>query len=270
MNNNTIIKELKDGILTITINRPKQLNAININTLGELEIVIQDAYYNVKVKGIIITGAGNKAFVSGADIKEFANFNSEQGGKMVTKGQSVLKMIENCPKPIVAAVNGFAIGGGCELAMACHLRIASKNAKFGQPEVKLGIIPAYGGTQRMTQLIGKTMAFELLMTGAIINASQAQKIGLVNYITSYDNLIIKTKELLNKILVQSPVAIESVISCVNAYYSNSLDGYKKEVIEFKKCLDKNDFKEGVRAFIEKRKPKFNNTNFDKSNCIIKE
>lgn len=250
--------KLGNGILTITINRPEQYNALNLKTLDELENVFHDVYSNKDVRGIIITGAGNKAFVAGADIKEFASFNGEEGKRMVMKGQKVFKIIEDCPKPVVAAINGFALGGGCELAMACHLRVASDNAIFGQPEVKLGIIPAYGGTQRMTQLVGKTMAFELLMTGKTINTQQAQKIGLINRVSSYDNLITESEKLLSKILDQSPVAVKSVISCVNDYYSNSVDGYETEVTEFTKCLEEDDFKEGTNAFIEKRKPEFKN------------
>jgi enoyl-CoA hydratase len=246
---------LKDDILVIEINRPEKLNALNLKTVDEIEFVIHEAYSDPLIKGIIITGAGNKAFVAGADIKEFSAFTPEQGREMVIKGQRALKLIEDSPKPVVAAVNGFALGGGCELAMACHLRIASENAVFGQPEVKLGVIPAYGGTQRLCQIIGKTKAFELLMTGESLNAKQALESGLINYLTTPQDLMPKAEELLKKIIKRSPQAVKTVIECVNAFYKND-GGFKKEVDGFAACLGKNDFKEGVAAFLEKREPKF--------------
>lgn len=252
-----IILKLENGILIATISRPKNLNALNLKLLNEIKSLMHVVYNNPEIRGLIITGSGNKAFVAGADIKEFCDFDGSQGKKMVTEGQNVFRIIENSPKPVIAAVNGFALGGGCELAMACHLRIASNNAQFGQPEVKLGIIPGYGGTQRLVQIIGKTKAMELMMTGKTINANEALNIGLVNNISPEEDLIKTSKELLYSILIQSPIAIKSVIASVNAYYTERIDGYKTEIDEFVKCVEGDDFKEGTSAFIEKRNPKFN-------------
>lgn len=256
MNYKNIIVNLENGILMITINRPKQLNALNKVTLAEFEDTMKFAYRNDGVKGVIVTGSGEKAFIAGADIKEFADYTPKQGEEMVTNGQRILKMVEDCPKPVIAAVNGFALGGGCELAMSCHLRIASENAKFSQPEVNLGIIPGYGGTQRLIQLIGKGKALELMMTGDMIDAKEAKSLGLVNYVTSQDKLIPKALEILEKIKTKSLSAIKGIISCVNAYYTENVDGYKTEIKEIVKCFGTEDFKEGTNAFMEKRKPNF--------------
>jgi enoyl-CoA hydratase len=245
------------NILLIVINRPKNLNALNKLTLLEFERSMMSAYSDDSIKGIIITGAGDKAFIAGADIKEFKFYSNAQGKEMVENGQRVLKLIEDCPKPTIAAVNGYALGGGCELAMACHLRIGTDNAKFGLPEVKLGIIPGYGGTQRLHQLVGKSKAMELLLTGGTINAEEAEKIGLLNYIVSSDTLLTKALELLTKILNNSPVAIKSIIKATNAYYTFNVDGFNTEIQEFKKCFGSSDFDEGTDAFISKRKPNFN-------------
>lgn len=244
------------GILTITVNRPDKLNALNYDTIQEIGAAVRNAEKDSKVGGIIITGSGNKAFVAGADISEFANYSKEEGRKLSADGGKVFDLIENCSKPVIAAVNGFALGGGCELAMACHLRIASSNARFGQPEVKLGIIPGYGGTQRMVQLIGKGKALELLMNAEMINADEAFRLGLVNYVTTPEELLDKAKEMVAKITAQSPNAISAIIRCVNAYYSRNVDGFKLEIDEFGKCFGTDDFKEGVSAFLEKRKPEF--------------
>ncbi|MFH1319048.1 MAG: enoyl-CoA hydratase-related protein [Bacteroidota bacterium] len=251
-----ILTQLDNGILTITINRPDKLNALNRAILPEIKFAIQDAYQNDQVKGIIITGAGEKAFVAGADISEFVNMTVEQGKVLAANGHEIYNLIENCPKPVIAAVNGFALGGGCELAMACHIRVASENAMFGQPEVNLGLIPGYGGTQRLIQLIGKGKAFELLMTAGITKASDALDIGLVNYVTTPDELIPRCIEIIEKINSKSPVAIKGVIKCVNAYFSEGIDGFETEIEEFGKCCETEDFIEGTTAFLEKRKANF--------------
>ena len=246
----------ENGILTITLNRPKQLNALNKSVFEELENVMDFAIVNINIKSIIITGSGKRAFAAGADIKEFANFDVEEGKKMAQNGQRIFKIIENSSKPVIAAVNGFALGGGLELAMACHMRVASDNARFGQPETGIGVTPGYAGTQRLTQLIGKGKSMELLMTGEMIKADEALRLGLVNYVVMQSKLITKSTELLNKIMRQSPVAIKGVINCVNAYFTEGCNGFEVEAEEFGKCFGTKDFKEGTTAFLEKRKPKF--------------
>jgi enoyl-CoA hydratase len=251
-----IITDVEKGILTITVNRPDKLNALNYQTIQEIGGAIAKAEHDVKIRGIIITGSGNKAFVAGADISEFAQYSVEEGKELSAAGHKVFDSIENCSKPVVAAVNGFALGGGCELAMCCHLRIASTNARFGQPEVKLGIIPGYAGTQRLVQLIGKSKALELLMTADMIGAEEALQYHLVNYVTPSEQLLEKAREILDKITAQSPKAITAIIRCVNAYYAESVDGFQFEINEFGKCFGTDDFKEGVKAFLEKRKPEF--------------
>jgi enoyl-CoA hydratase len=255
-NNINILSE--KGIRIITINRPDKLNALNRETLTELDAAMNDAISATEIYGIIITGSGEKAFVAGADISEFAGLLPEDGKKLSTFGQNIFKKIELSPKPVIAAVNGFALGGGCELAMSCHLRLASDNAKFGQPEVKLGLIPGYGGTQRLVQLIGKTRAIELLLTGNMINAQQALEIGLLNYVTTQPELIPKCKELLEKVRQNSPYAVSAIIRSVDACFTNGVDGLKTEVEEFGKCFSADDVKEGTKAFTEKRKPEFKN------------
>ncbi len=256
MNYENILTEIKDGILYLTLNRPKQLNALNKAVFSELENILKDAENNSSVKGLIITGSGEKAFAAGADIKEFAHFTVEQGKELSANGQRIFKIIETLNKPVIAAVNGFALGGGLELAMSCHIRLASDNARFGQPEVSLGVTPGYAGTQRLTQLIGKGKAMELLMTGAMIKAGEALQLGLVNYVVPQTELITKTEELMKSILKQSPVAVAGVIRCVDAFFTDGVDGFKTEVEEFGKCFGTEDFKEGTDAFINKRKPKF--------------
>lgn len=251
-----IVTTQENHIFLITINRPVYLNTLNMLTLSEFEKAMIIAYKNEEIKGIIITGAGDKAFIAGADIKEFANYSKVQGKEMVENGQRVLKLIEECPKPVIAAINGYALGGGCELAMACHLRIGSENAKFGQPEVKLGIIPGYGGTQRLLQLIGKSKALELLLTGDTIDATEAKNLGLLNCIVTIDNLIPKSIELLTKIINNSPIAVKSIINSTNGFFSYHIDGFKNEIFEFEKCFCSIDFFEGTNAFISKRKPNF--------------
>jgi enoyl-CoA hydratase len=251
-----LLTELDNGILTITINRPDKLNALNEKTVDEIGSAFTDAFADADVKAIILTGAGQKAFVAGADIAEFIGRSIEGAIQIAQKGQDIFKNIETGPKPVIAAVNGFALGGGCELSMACHLRIASENAKFGQPEVNLGLIAGYGGTQRLIQYIGKTKAMELHMTADMITAQEALTLGLVNYVVPQDQLIAKCKELLSKITNKPPLSIASVITCVNAYFEEGVNGFKTEVAEFGKCFGTEDFKEGTSAFVEKRKAVF--------------
>ncbi len=256
MDYKNILTEIKDGILYVTLNRPKQLNALNKAVFSEFEAILNDAENNDEIKGLIITGSGEKAFAAGADIKEFAHFTVEQGKELSANGQRIFKKAEIFKKPIIAAVNGFALGGGLELAMACHIRIASDNARFGQPEVSLGVTPGYAGTQRLTQLIGKGKAIELLMTGAMIKADEALKLGLVNYVVPQKELISKSEDIMKTILQQSPVAVAGVIRCVDAFFTDGIDGFKTEVEEFGKCFGTEDFKEGTDAFMNKRKPDF--------------
>ncbi len=254
MNYSTLLTALEDGILTITINRPDKLNALNKNVLEELDEAMESVYNDDKIKAVIITGSGEKAFVAGADIAEFTSVKDDEGTSLAKKGQGIFFKIENCPKPVIAAVNGFALGGGCELAMACHFRLASTNAKFGQPEVNLGLIPGYGGTQRLTILVGKGKSMEMMMTGAMISADEAKIYGLVNYVESPENLLAKTKELVNTILTKSPIAISNVIEAVNFYFNKK--GFDEEAKLFGDVFKSDDKKEGTSAFLEKRKPDF--------------
>ncbi len=254
---NNLQLNLVDGILTITISRAEKLNALNNDTIEELREAFQDVYDNETVKSVIITGQGDKAFVAGADISEIAELNEMNGRKFAESGQEVFSMIEKCHKPVIAAVNGFALGGGCELAMACHMRIATPNAKFGQPEVNLGIIPGYGGTQRLTQLVGKGKAFELMMTADFISAEEAKSLGLVNNIAeNQEDLLTQAKDILQKINSKAPLAIGMVIESVNAYYAEDENGYQTEANSFASCCKSEDFKEGTKAFLEKRAAEF--------------
>ncbi len=252
----TILTEKDGRIFQITLNRPKQLNALNTNVFAELESAIDLAIADQEVWALLITGSGEKAFAAGADIKEFVNFNAQQAKELSANGQRILAKIENSPKPVLAALNGFALGGGCELAMACHLRVASENAKFGQPEVSLGLTPGYAGTQRLTRLIGRTKATELLLTAGMINAQEALQLGLVNYVVPQANLMTKSKNILSRILKQSPVAIAGVLKCVNAYFDKNTNGFNSEIEEFARCFESEDFKEGTSAFMERRKANF--------------
>jgi len=256
MDFSTIYTTLEDNIFTITINRPDKLNALNKTVLDEVNIAMETVYNDDAIKGVIITGEGEKAFVAGADISEFVSVKDDEGALLSKNGQEIFFKIENCPKPVIAAVNGFALGGGCELAMACHFRLASTNAKFGQPEVNLGLIPGYGGTQRLTMLVGKGKAMELMMTGSMIGADEAKTLGLVNYVETPDNLIPKTKEILNLILTKSLVAVSKVIEAVNSFYEIDKDGYNEEVHLFGQVFISDDKQEGTTAFLEKRKPVF--------------
>jgi enoyl-CoA hydratase len=254
---NAILKELRpDGILILTINRPEAYNALNKAFFDTMDSILDEIYTNDAIKSIILTGSGEKAFAAGADIKEFSSFNENQAKKLSRDGQNVMNRMENCPKPILAAVNGFSLGGGCELAMCCHMRIASDNALFGQPEVNLGLIPGYGGTQRLVQLIGKGKAMELLMTADNIKADEALKLGLVNYVVAKENLLAACIELLTKINSKAPLAIGKIVECVNSYYKDGIIGYQTEINNFAELFETDDFKEGVVAFIEKRKAMF--------------
>lgn len=253
----TLLTSLENNICTITINRPDKLNALNKNVIEELSSAIDEVINNKEIRSAIITGSGPKAFVAGADITEFLSLDAADGRALAQRGQDmVFSKIENCPKPIVAAVNGFALGGGCELAMACHFRLASDNAKFGQPEVNLGLIPGYGGTQRLVQLIGKGKALELLMSGNMVDANEAKQLGLVNHITTPENLLDETKKILTVINSKAPLAVAACIKAANAVFDESKDGYEVEVEEFGKCFGTEDMKEGVTAFLEKRKANF--------------
>lgn len=253
----TLLTFFENNIFTITINRPDKLNALNKTVMDELNAVMDEAYNDPEIRSVIITGAGQKSFVAGADISEFIGLIKEQGMAMAKKGQDIFFKIENCPKPVVAAVNGFALGGGCELAMSCHFRIASENAKFGQPEVNLGLIPGYGGTQRLTQLIGKGRSIELLISANMIDANTALQFGLVNYVVPQAELLNKAKSILDIINSKAPLAVAGCIKSANAVgHETNNGGFETEVNEFGKCFDTEDMKEGTSAFLEKRKTNF--------------
>jgi len=253
---NLLIEE-SDGILLLTISREKALNALNRQTMQELGAFFsEDAPNREGLKGIVVTGAGEKAFVAGADIKELLSLDAEGGRRMAQEGQDVFFLIERFPRPVVAAVNGFALGGGCELAMACHLRVAGEKARFGQPEVNLGLIPGFGGTQRLIQYVGKTKAMELLMTADMIDAATAERLGLVNAVVPPGKEVEKAKEYIRKIASKGPVAIAKVIEVVNAYFEAGENGFEREVAEFGHTAATEDFREGATAFIEKRAAQF--------------
>lgn len=252
-----ISSDLHEGILHLTIQRETKLNALNIALLREIDHALAQHQSNPTLKGVILTGAGAKAFAAGADIAEFAHFSIADGKHLAAQGHAIFKRIELYPKPVIAAVNGFALGGGCELAMACHLRIATPNAKFGQPEVNLGIIPGYGGTQRLAQLIGKSKALELLMTADLINAEEALRLGLVNHVVANaSDLLPKCTEIIKKIATKAPLAIAKVIEAVDAGYTDGMDGFGTEITLFADCFATQDFKEGTTAFVEKRPAQF--------------
>ncbi len=253
----TITREISEGICTITINRPDKLNALNKDVIYELGKALDEVIGNAAIQSAIITGAGDKAFVAGADITEFTDLDAQAGKALAQAGQDqVFSKIENAPKPIVAAVNGFALGGGCELAMACHFRTASAQAKFGQPEVNLGLIPGYGGTQRLVQLIGKGKAMELLLTADMINAEEAKNLGLVNHVFAAEELLPKTRAILLNIQSKAPLAIRKIIDLVNEAATVSATGYSDEIEAFGACFATEDKKEGTQAFLEKRKAVF--------------
>lgn len=251
-----LLLDLNNGILTITINRADKLNALNIDTITEIKTAIQQVYDDAEVKGAVFTGAGTKAFVAGADISEIAELSEVTARSFAERGQEVFSMIERCNKPVIAAVNGFALGGGCELAMACHMRVASENARFGQPEVNLGVIPGYGGTQRLTHLVGKGKAMELMMTGDMLTAEEAKALGLVNHVVPQEDLMLKCNEIMGKIMAKAPLAVGLVIDCVNAVFNKDENGYQTEANSFARCCTSEDFVEGTNAFLEKRKPNF--------------
>ena len=257
MNFENILCSIKEGLAIITINRPKKLNALNKQTIKELHEAFSNLEDDISVKVIAITGSGEKAFVAGADISEFANFTVDNGGKLAAKGQELLfNLIENFSKPVIAAINGFALGGGLELAMACHFRVASDNAKMGLPEVSLGVIPGYGGTQRLPQLVGKGKAMELIMTAGMITADKALASGLVNYVSPLEELMPLVEKLANRIMRNSSVAIGAAIKAINANFKDGVNGYDIEIQEFGNCFGTQDFKEGTSAFLEKRKAIF--------------
>ena len=253
----TLLVSQENGTLNIRINRPDKLNALNQQVLKDLKAAIQMAYDQEDILGVILTGEGEKAFVAGADIGELKELNEMNGRKFAENGQEVFDSIENCPKPVIAAVNGFALGGGCELAMSCHMRVATSNAKFGQPEVNLGIIPGYGGTQRLPLLIGKGKAMELLMTGDMISAEDAKSLGLVNEVVENNEaLMAHCNKILSKISKKAPIAISLIVDTVNAQVRKEEDGYQTEAISFAACCKTDDFKEGVDAFLSKREANF--------------
>ena len=254
---NNIISNNKNGTCYLTINRPKQLNALNGETILELHKAIEEADNNKLIRCIILTGAEKKAFVAGADIKEFARFDSLKGEELARKGQKLLfDLLENIKTPSIAAINGFALGGGLELAMASHIRIASRNAKMGLPEVSLGVIPGYGGTQRLAHLVGKGKAIEMIITASMISAEEAKELGLINHVCEEEELIPTAEKIASKIKRNSPMAIGNAIKSINASFIDGVDGFEVEKKEFGNCFGTVEFKEGTTAFMEKRKPKF--------------
>lgn len=256
MHYTTLLTSLENNIFIITINRPDKLNALNKDVFNDLDKAADEIQNNAEIKSAIITGAGSKAFVAGADITEFADLNKAEAMSLSKRGQDVFFKIENSSKTVIAAVNGFALGGGCELAMACHFRIAGNNAKFGQPEVNLGLIPGYGGTQRLTQLIGKGRAIELLISGKMIDAATALEYGLVNYVVPADELLNKAMAVLSLINTKAPIAIAAAIQAANAVYDETKNGYTTETNAFGECFATDDMKEGTKAFLEKRAANF--------------
>ena len=254
---NNILYAINDQIATITINRPDKLNALNKTTIDELNYCLTKVEQDNNVRVVILTGSGEKAFIAGADIKEFAGFSIEEGKKLSAEGHAKLfDLVENLNTPVIAAVNGFALGGGLELAMSAHIRVASENAKLGLPEVSLGVIPGYGGTQRLAQLTGKGKAMELILTAGMITAEEALEIKLVNHVVPQNELMNNCLKIAKKILRNSPMAINSAIISVNAGYKSGKDGFETEIDEFGKCFGTEDFKEGTSAFLEKRPANF--------------
>ena len=257
MNYENILITIENNIATITINRPTKLNALNVATINDLHKAFKKLDKNIEIQVIILTGSGEKAFVAGADISEFAHYSIEEGTKLAAEGQEKLfDFVENLKTPVIAAVNGFALGGGLELAMACHFRIASDNAKMGLPEVSLGVIPGYGGTQRLPQLIGKGRAMEMIMTAGMLTADDAYRTGLVNHVVPQAELLTFCNDIASKILKNSPYAIGKAIKAINANFKEGKNGYETEIKAFGKCFGTQDFKEGTTAFLEKRKAVF--------------
>ncbi|WP_409417763.1 enoyl-CoA hydratase/isomerase family protein [Flavobacterium sp. PS2] len=257
MNYENILVSIEEKIATVTINRPTKLNALNKTTINDLQKAFKLLAKNNDIRVIVLTGSGEKAFVAGADISEFANYSIEEGTALAAEGQEKLfDFIENLKKPVIAAVNGFALGGGLELAMACHFRIASDNAKMGLPEVSLGLIPGYGGTQRLPQLIGKGRAMEMIMTAGMLNAQEAKQYGLVNHVVPQPELIAYCNGIAEKIIKNAPYAISKAIKAINANYKDGKNGFETEIKSFGKCFGTKDFIEGTTAFLEKRKAEF--------------
>ena len=254
---NNILSETLNNITTITINRPTKLNALNKETIQELHLAFRNAEENSNTKVIIITGSGQKAFVAGADISEFAHFSVSEAENLASEGQTLLfDFIANLSTPVIAAINGFALGGGLELAMAAHFRVACDQAKMGLPEVSLGVIPGYGGTQRLPQLVGKGRAMEMIMTAGMIDAPTALNYGLVNHVTTQEELLLLAQKIASKIIRNSSVAISSAIVAINAGYTAGQNGYDAEVSQFGRCFGTTDFREGTTAFLEKRRADF--------------
>jgi len=256
MSYTTLLTQLENNILIVTINRPDKLNALNRDVFTDLSNMVDEIESNSNIKSAIVIGFGTKAFVAGADITEFNSLTLEEAKVLSKRGQDIFFKIENCSKPIIACVNGFALGGGCELAMSCHFRLASDNAKFGQPEVNLGLIPGYGGTQRLAQLIGKGRAIELLISANMIDAATALQYGLVNYVTTQEELLPKAIAILSNINAKAPIAIAKCIQTANAVYNENKNGFVEEVNAFGECFETQDMKEGTNAFLEKRKAIF--------------
>lgn len=252
----TLLTSANDGVLTITINRPDKLNALNRQVFTDIGDCIKAFHEDDSLKVAIMTGAGEKAFVAGADISEFGGLNAEEGKTLAARGQVIFNSIERGPKPVIAAVNGFALGGGCELTMACHMRVASETARFGQPEVNLGLIPGYGGTQRLVQLIGKGKALELLMTADMIKAPEALALGLVNHVVPAEELLSTSEAIARKIMTKAPIAVAKCIASVNAYFEDGVNGLEYEIDQFGECCTTEDFVEGAAAFMEKRAANF--------------
>ena len=251
-----LLLEHDGDVAILTINRPKALNALNSETLSELATALDELGKDSNVKAVVITGSGEKAFVAGADISQMKDFNTLEGRRFGQLGQTVFRKLELLPQPVIAAINGFALGGGLELAMACHIRVAAENAKLGLPEVTLGLIPGYGGTQRLTQLVGRGKALEMILTADMIEASEAHKLGLVNHVVGFEELLPTSEKLIRRILGRSPNAVSAAIKAVNASLDSSKNGFEVEIEEFGKCFGTDDFKEGVAAFLEKRKVNF--------------
>lgn len=257
MNYKNILSTTSNGITTITINRPSKLNALNRETIEELHTAFAKAEEDTTVRVILLTGTGEKAFVAGADISEFASFSQTEGAALARKGQEILfDYIAHLGTPVIAAVNGFALGGGLELAMAAHFRIASDNARMGLPEVSLGVIPGYGGTQRLPQLVGKGRAMEMIMTAGMIDAKTALEYGLINHVVTQEELLPLAEKLGSKIMRNSPRAIAAAIDAINAGFKDGVDGYKTEIEAFGNCFGTDEFIEGTTAFLEKRKAQF--------------
>jgi enoyl-CoA hydratase len=253
----TLLYEKKDSIAYVTVNRPKVLNALSQKTWEDLRKAFEDAGEDPTVRGVILTGAGDKAFIAGADISELAHVTAVEAEKSSSYGQAVLNLIENLGKPVVAAVNGFALGGGCETAMACTIRVASENARFGQPEVALGILPGGGGTQRLPRIVGKGRALQLILSGEMISAQEAHRIGLVNEVVPAAELVTRAEAILKKIFSNAPIAVKYSLEAVNKGLETSqAEGLSLEASLFGLCAGTEDKKEGTAAFLEKRKPQF--------------